>query len=241
MNDIKKPIIGIILDINTDSQKYSYSALPWYALRACYSENVEKAGGIPVMLPYNKDIDATLDFIDGLIIPGCDEDIHPKFYGREIISDRVKTKDTRTEYELEFTKKALSKNMPVLGICNGLQLINVILGGTLIQHIPDHFSSDLNHEQPPPKHVPTHPIFIKEGTILRGLTTDVEIMVNSTHHQAIDSLGKGLVVSALASDGIIEAAESRDYKFLVGVQWHAEYLNSQLDRNLFKRLIEVSS
>jgi putative glutamine amidotransferase len=240
MNDIKKPIIGIILDINTDSQKYSYSALPWYALRACYSENVEKAGGVPVMLPYNKDIDATLNFIDGLIIPGCDEDINPKYYGREIISSRVTTKDNRAEYEIEFTKKALSKDIPVLGICNGLQLINVILGGTLIQHIPDHLSSPLNHEQPPPKNVPTHSI-IKEGTILRGLTTNSEIMVNSTHHQAIENLGKGLVVSALASDGIIEAVESKDYKFLVGVQWHAEYLNSQLDKNLFKRLIEVSS
>ena len=173
MNNLKKPVIGIILDLNTDSSKYSYAPLPWYALRACYSQNVEKAGGIPVMLPYNQNIDATLALIDGLIIPGCDEDIHPRFYGCEILSDKVKTKDVRAEYELEITQKALSENIPVFGICNGLQLINILFGGTLIQHIPAHFSSELNHEQPPPKNIPTHPISIKEGTILRSLEKEL--------------------------------------------------------------------
>ncbi|MFK7968683.1 MAG: gamma-glutamyl-gamma-aminobutyrate hydrolase family protein [Rickettsiaceae bacterium] len=212
-----KPIIGIILDINNDSQKYSYSVRTWYALRACYSENVERAGGVPIMLPYNQDISSTLNLVDGLIIPGCDEDINPKFYGRAIISDKVRTKDERTEYELEFTKRALDKDIPIFGICNGLQLINVVLGGTLIQHIPEHFNSDLNHAQPHPKNIPTHGVFVKEGTILSALTTDSKIMVNSTHHQAIEDLGKGLVASAFASDGIIEAIESKDYKFLVVV------------------------
>jgi putative glutamine amidotransferase len=226
MNNLRQAVIGIILDLNTDSSKYSYASFPWYALRACYSQNVEKAGGIPVMLPYNQNIDATLALIDGLIIPGC---------------DKVKTKDVRAEYELEITQKALSENIPVFGICNGLQLINILFGGTLIQHIPDHFSSELNHEQPPPKNIPTHPISIKEGTILRSLSPNSMVMVNSTHHQAIENLGKGLVASAYAPDGIIEAVESKDYKFLVGVQWHSEYLNSELDKNLFKRLIEASS
>jgi putative glutamine amidotransferase len=241
MNNLKKPVIGIILDLNTDSSKYSYAPLPWYALRACYSQNVEKAGGIPVMLPYNQDIDTTLELIDGLLIPGCDEDIHPRFYGRKILSDKVKTKDIRAEYELEITRKALNRNMPVFGICNGLQLINILFGGTLIQHIPDHLNSELNHEQPPPKNIPTHPVILEEGTILRSLSPSSEVMVNSTHHQAIENLGKGLVASAYAPDRVIEAVESEDYRFLVGVQWHAEYLNSPLDKNLFKRLIEASS
>lgn len=237
---MKKPVIGILLDVNTDSEKYSYAAMPWYALRRCYSDNVEKMGGLPIMLPYNQDIDSTLNLIDGLIIPGCDEDIHPRFYGKEIISDKVKTKDSRAQYELEFTKRTLAKNMPVFGICNGLQLINTLLGGTLIQHIPDHYKTYLNHEQPPPKNIPTHLVNIQEGTLLRSLSPNTEIMVNSTHHQAIETLGKGLVTSATAPDGIIEAIESKEYKFLVGVQWHSEYLNSELDNNLFKRLIEVS-
>jgi putative glutamine amidotransferase len=236
-----KPVIGIFLDINQDSEKYSYAALPWYALRRCYSENVEKFGGMPIMLPYNQDIDGTLALIDGLIIPGCDEDINPKFYGHEIKSSKVRVKDERAEYEIEFTKRALAKNMPVFGICNGLQLINVLFGGTLIQHIPDVHESNWNHEQPPPKNIPTHPVIINEGTVLRSLAPTAEIMVNSTHHQAIETVGTGLIVSAKAPDGIIEAIESKNYKFLVGVQWHAEYLNSELDHNLFKRLIEASS
>lgn len=238
---MKKPVIGIFLDINSDSEKYSYAPLPWYALRACYSDNVEKLGGLPVMLPYNQDIDSTLNLIDGLIIPGCDEDINPKFYGHEIKSDKVKTKDPRAEYELEFTKRALMQNMPILGICNGLQLINTIFGGTLIQHIPDHYQTNLNHEQSPPKNIPTHSVIIKNDTLLAGMAQATEIMVNSTHHQAIDIVGSGLLVSGVAPDGIIEAIESKDYKFLVGVQWHAEYLNSELDVNLFKKLIEFSS
>lgn len=235
-----KPVIGIFLDTNEDSEKYSYAALPWYALRRCYAQNVERFGGIPIMLPYNKDIDSTLNLIDGLIIPGCDEDINPKFYGHEIKSTKVKVKDERAEYEMEFTKKALAKNIPTFGICNGLQLINVLFGGTLIQHIPDVHKSNWNHEQPPPKNTPTHPIIIEDGTILKNLSTPVEIMVNSTHHQAIETVGNGLTVSAKAPDGIIEAIESKDYKFLVGVQWHSEYLNTELDHNLFKKLIEVS-
>jgi putative glutamine amidotransferase len=237
---MKKPVIGIFLDLNTDSKKYSYAALPWYALRKCYAENVEKFGGLPIMLPYNQDIDSTLGLIDGLIIPGCDEDINPKFYGHEIKSERVIVKDIRAEYEMEFTKKALARNMPVFGICNGIQLINVLFGGTLIQHIPDDYKTDLNHEQPPPKNIPTHAINIEEGTFLRSLAPHSEIMVNSTHHQALEKVGKGLIVSAKAPDGIIEAVESKDYKFLVGVQWHSEYLNSELDSNLFKKLVEES-
>ncbi len=238
---MKKPVIGILLDINNDSEKCLYSPLPWYALRACYSDNVAKFGGIPVLLPYNQDIAGTLDLIDGLIIPGCDEDINPEFYGAKINSTTVRIKDERSKYEMEFTKKALDKNLPIFGICNGLQLINVLFGGTLIQHIPDLYKSNINHEQPPPKNVPTHQVAIKEGSILRDLAGCSQIMVNSTHHQAIDKVGDGLIVSGVAPDGIIEAIESKDYKFLVGVQWHSEYLNSKLDENLFKQLIYISS
>lgn len=237
----KKPVIGIILDVNNDSEKYSYAKLPWYALRKGYADAVESAGGLPIMLPYNHDIESTLALIDGLIIPGCDEDINPKFYDQEIKSDKVKTKDIRTEYEIDLTNKALAKNMPIFGICNGMQLINVIFGGTLLQHIPDQYITDLNHEQPAPKHIPSHSVIIKEGTILSTLSPNAEVMVSSTHHQAVEILGKELIVSAVASDGIIEAIESTKHRFLVCVQWHSEYLNSDLDRNLFKRLVAESS
>ena len=238
---MKKPIIGIVLDLAKDSEKYSYSHRPWYALRKDYSDCVNSHGGIAIMLTYSDNIDELLDLVDGLIIPGGDEDINPKFYGQEVKSDKVKTNDARAEFELKLTKRAIERNIPLLGICNGLQIINVVLGGTLIQHIPDYYESHINHEQPHPKHEPSHSIIIEGGTLLSELTHAKKVMVNTTHHQAIDIVGKELVVSARADDGIIEAIEFRNHKYLIGVQWHCEYLNSELDSNLFKRLVEVSS
>ncbi len=238
---MKKPVIGITLDLASDSAKYSYAGRPWYALRRDYSGMVAKAVGIPVFLPYDADVNQFLDLIDGLVIPGGDEDVNPKFYGQKIISDKVKTNDERASFELDLVKEAMNRNMPIFGICNGLQVLNVVCGGTLIQHIPDHHRSNVNHEQPIPKNVPTHDVIIKEGTLLAKLATILDIKVNSTHHQAIDELGEGLIVSARAPDGIIEAVESVKHRFVVGVQWHSEYHNTNLDAQLFKRLIEESS
>lgn len=237
----KKPVIGIVLDYIEHSQKYNYSEKPWYALRADYSAMVIKYGGIPILLPYMQDIKEQLQLIDGLIIPGCDADINPKFYGQEIQSEFVTLNDKRTEYELKLAEAALKEDMPVFGICNGLQIINVLFGGTLIQHIPTTHPSQINHEQPTPKYVPTHDILIQENSLLASLAERLKLRVNTTHHQAIDQLANGLIVSAKAPDGIIEAIEAKNYRFLVGVQWHAEYENTLLDGNLFKKLISESS
>lgn len=242
-NKYKKPVIGITLDLANDSAKYSYAKFPWYALRQNYADSIIKAGGVPIMIPYQLDsIDNILTIIDGLVIPGGDEDIHPKFYGQEIKSPKVKTNDERANFEFELLKKALAKDIPFLGICNGMQMLNIIFGGDLIQHIPDYIPSHINHEQPPPKNLPSHKITIKPATILAKLVEGKnEIMVNSTHHQAIGKVGNGLLVSAIAPDGIIEAIESTTHKFVVGVEWHPEYLNSDLDLNLFKRLVEAAN
>jgi putative glutamine amidotransferase len=226
-----------------NNTKYSYAAKPWYALRSCYSKEVEACGGLPIMIHYAYDtnIPQLLDLMDALIIPGGDEDINPKFYNQTITSPRVKTNDLRATFELNLAKQALDRDMPVLGICNGLQLINVLFGGTLIQHIPDRIISDINHEQPAPKDVPSHSITIEPGSLLYGLNNNqVDSVVNSTHHQAIDSVGKGLIVSATSPDGVIEAIESRAHKFLVGVQWHLEYQNTPLDRNILEKLVEIA-
>lgn len=239
----KKPIIGITLDSAKDSEKYKYASFPWYALRKNYVDCVVQAGGIPIMLIHDlSTIDEILNLIDGIIIPGGDEDINPRFYNQAITSDKVKTNDERAIFEIELTKKALKKDMPFLGICNGMQLLNIVCGGTLIQHIPDYHKSDINHEQPAPKHVPSHVINIKSGTKLSDIANGAqEVKVNSTHHQAIGQLGTGLIVSAAAPDGIIEAIESINHKYAIGVEWHPEYLNSDLDLNIFKNLINSAS
>ena len=238
---VQKPVIGITLDLAQDSEKYSFAKRPWYALGQDYANCIEQAGGIPLMIPYIDDIASIIDKIDGLIIPGGDEDINPRFYGQAITSNKVKLNDKRAEFEMKLVQAAMEVDMPVFGICNGIQLINVILGGTLIQDIPTQAATDINHEQPEPKSAPSHLIYIKDNTILAGFGDKKELMVNSTHHQSIDQLGSNLIISAIAPDGIIEAIESTNYKFVIGVQWHSEYLNTELDVQLFKRLVEESS
>jgi putative glutamine amidotransferase len=235
---MRKPIIGIILDLAEDSEKYSYAKKPWYALRSCYSDCISKYGGTPVMIPYHQDIESVAELVDGLLVPGGDEDINPKFYGQEISSKRVKTNDVRAQFELDLTANIIEKKKSFFGICNGIQLLNVALGGTLIQHIPDSVKSDINHEQPVPKDAPSHPVCIDKNSYLSTLSDSEEILVNSTHHQSIDKLGSELIISARAPDGIIEAIEMRGHPFAIGVQWHSEYMNTKLDENLFKEFIK---
>jgi putative glutamine amidotransferase len=243
----KKPFIGISLDfIERNNDRYKYSLFPWYALRQNYADSVMHAGGVPVMIPYQFDnIDNILEVIDGLIIPGGYEDINPKFYNQEIISNKITTNDTRASFEFALLKKALEINMPFLGICNGMQLLNILLGGDLIQDIQDHFCNEgvINHEQPHPKHIPSHNIIIKSGTILSKIAGGLpETIVNSTHHQAIGNIGEGLIVSAYAEDGIVEAIESLNHKFVIGVEWHPEYLNrNNIDLALFQALVTAST
>ena len=231
--------IGITLDLANNDGKYCYAARPWYALRKCYADAVISAGGIAIMLPYQDNFAEILDNIDGIIFSGGDGDIPPDFYGQEASSQYVKAKRARALFEIPLLQEALQRNMPILGICNGLQAINVALGGTLIQHIPDEVTSDIIHEQPIPKDMPSHIINIAKSSKLSRLAADIDIpvMVNSTHHQAIKDLGAGLMASARANDNIIEAIESIEHDWVIGVQWHCEYLNNELDRNLFKELV----
>jgi len=240
---MKKPIIGISLDLQNDNEEYSYAHFPWYALRAHYSDAVSNAGGLPVMLPFDESaIDETLDLIDGLIVPGGDWDIDPTFYGQKIMSDTVIINHRRTAYDMKLMERALDRDMPVLGICYGMQLMNVLAGGSLIQDLPSFRKTDINHEQPHPKNALWHDINIVKNTKLWEIASHASLVkVNSTHHQAIDMVGKNIMVSATATDGIIEAIESTVHKFAVGVEWHPEYQSIDLDKNIFKELVRVST
>jgi putative glutamine amidotransferase len=239
---MKKPIIGISLDLQNDNEEYSYAKFPWYALRANYADAVSDAGGFPIMLPFDESaIGEALDLIDALIVPGGDWDIDPTFFGQKIMSDTVLINHRRTTYDMKLMKKALERDMPVLGICYGMQLMNVLAGGNLIQDLPSFRRTDINHEQPHPKDALWHDINIVKGTKLweiAGRTTFAR--VNSTHHQAIDQIGKNIIVTANASDGIIEAIESTIHHFAIGVEWHPEYQSIDLDKNIFKELIKAS-
>ncbi len=239
---MKKPIIAITLDRCEDSEELKYSPRPWYALRADYSALVAKLGGIPILISYEHGlVDDVVAMVDGLIIPGGDLDIPPKFYGQKILSPKVRPNEERARYEIALIKKAVAAKIPFLGICNGVQILNVALGGTLIQDIATQRPSNINHHKLAHANYQYHSIEIAKGTKLYDIAgSQKEWQINSNHHQAVDVLGKGLIASAKAPDGIIEAVEVADHPFAIGVEWHPEYQNSALDENLFMSFMKAT-
>lgn len=230
-----KPVIGITLD---EEIAKSYSKFPWYAARKNYSQSIQKAGGLSVFIPNNiRDINLYLKLINGLVITGGDFDIDPKLYGDKKTSSKVSMKKDRTEFEFKIASQALKKKIPILGICGGQQLINVMLGGTLIQHIPDSFNTEINHEQKNPRDQGSHSVTIKKKSKLFQIVKNTTMFVNSAHHQAVDKLGKNLIASAFSDDGIIEGIETTTNNYCLGVQWHPEFLIDKSDIKIFKSLV----
>jgi len=215
-----------------------YSRLPWYALRENYCAAVMRAGGLPILLPHEvEQVDAYLDRLDGLIVTGGNFDVDPSLFGDDSRHPTVKTKTRRTAFELAATRGALDRDLPLLGICGGQQLLNVVLGGTLIQHIPDEVGGALAHEQPNPRDQPGHLVRVIHGTLLRRICQTDELAVNSAHHQAAKAVGPGVVVNAIAADGVIEGIEAPARRFCLGVQWHPEYAISAGDERIFEAFV----
>jgi putative glutamine amidotransferase len=233
-----QPVIGLTLDSEPPG---GYSKLPWYALRENYCAAVIRAGGLPVLLPHEPEQAAAyLELIDGLVVTGGAFDVDPAIFGAETRHASVKTKDRRTQFELALTRRAMAADKPVLGICGGQQLMNVALGGTLIQHIPDEVPGALAHEQKNPRTEPGHLVRFIEGTRLREIAGRGEASVNSAHHQAVKAPAPGLVVDAIAPDGVIEGIEDPRRRFCIGVQWHPEYAIGDADLRLFAAFIEAT-
>lgn len=208
-----------------------------------YPEAVLAAGGLPLVAPYGAPIDALLDQAQGVVITGGAFDIPPSAYGEEDRPGLGPQKENRTRFEWELLEGALAREIPVLGVCGGMQLLNVVLGGSLIQDIPTEVDGALDHEQKTPKDQASHAIRIEEGSLLaRAAGLAGEARVNSTHHQAVARLGRGLVASALAPDGIVEGIEMPG-AFVLGVQWHPERLLASEPWNgaLYAALVEEAA
>lgn len=217
----KPPVIGLTLDSEPAG---GWSKMPWYALRQNYFAAVAQAGGLPVALPHLPDLAETyLDGLDGLLVTGGAFDVDPSLFGATTRHATVSLKEARTAFELAVLRAALARDMPVLGICGGQQLLNVVLGGTLIQHIPDAVPGALAHEQPNPRTEPGHAVALTPGSLLAGIVGAEKMAVNSAHHQAAEAVGPGIAITARAPDGVIEAIEDPRKKFCIGVQWHPEY------------------
>ena len=214
------PVIGITVDIEGECFK----------LKRYYSDAIVRAGGVPVLIPPSINTALCAEKIQGLLIPGGD-DINPSYYNEDMMPQVRLVSKKRSDFELSLLKEVISLNKPVLGICYGMQLINVFFGGVLYQDIESQVSVEINHTKNYHIVVITENRFLKEGTF----------SVNSTHHQAIKELGKGLLAFAFSTDNLIEAFYKEEYPFLVGVQWHPELMiEDENALSLFKSFVEAS-
>lgn len=231
-------LIGFTLDYETAG---GYSKYPWYALRDNYTASVARHGGAPLALPHEVGaVDAYLDLLHGLVITGGNFDVPPEMYGESTASEKVTTKPRRSQFEWAVTQGALKCNMPILGICGGQQLLNVILGGTLIQHIPDSIKNPLAHEQPNPRHEAGHEVAIVANTLLYKIVGAPTLSVNSAHHQAVAKTAEGVIINARAADGVIEGIEYPAHPFCLGVQWHPEFSISRADDKIFAAFVDAA-
>lgn len=236
----RRPVIGVTLDSEGPAPE-RYSSFPWYALRQNYCESLVAAGGLPMALPHEPDLaESYLEHLDGLVVTGGAFDVDPAIFGATARHPSVTTKERRTAFELAITKAALARDLPVLGICGGQQLLNVVLGGRLIQHIPDAVPDALAHEQPNPRDEPGHDVLIEAGTLLHAICGADRLAVNSAHHQAVEDTGPGVVVNARATDGVIEGIEAPGYRFCIGLQWHPEFSISAGDRAVMDAFIAAA-
>ena len=228
----RRPSIGVTPDYLPPTPEAPNAK---YDLKVAYCDAVLRAGGLPLVLPYAEDtsiVENYLDRISGLLVTGGAFDIPPQMYGEAAREGLGTIKEARTRFELALIQGALGRNLPVLGICGGMQLLNVVLGGTLFQDIRREIANAKDHEQKHDRTQPAHPVDVKDGTHLAECIGRGQLMVNSTHHQSVSKVGQNVAVSAASPDGVIEAIESQSHAFALGVQWHPELLVNTLPLHL---------
>jgi putative glutamine amidotransferase len=237
------PIIGITADLLEPGGE-SLEHEPALFLPRRYCRAVQASGGVPLMLPYTNSPDSLrrlIERVDGLLISGGNFDIHPSYYGEQPLSGLGEIKQERTDFELKLLGVALKADVPILGICGGAQAINVALGGSLYQDIAIQVPSAGDHQQSSRKETGGHRVKIHRGTQLERILQRRAIEANTTHHQAVKALGRGLIVNATADDGMIEGIESPGHAFALGIQWHPEVLAPRqlAHRRIFTAFISV--
>jgi putative glutamine amidotransferase len=210
-----------------------------------YVASVEQTGARARVLEVTESPRKVMQEIDGILLTGGG-DVDPVFYGEERHPLTEDAEPGRDEFEIDLARRAMSEDVPLLAICRGAQVLNVAAGGTLVQDIPSAVHSDLAHAVKEPKNVECHDIAIEAGSKLShalGPRVDASCScrVNSRHHQSVGRTGAGLVVSATAADGVIEAIESPDARFCIGVQWHPEnFWETGQFRPLFEEFVKAA-
>jgi len=235
VKDQIRPRIGITMRIELATDRF-------YLARH-YSEAVEAAGGLPVHIPLIPDSDfikGIMDNLDGLLLPGSDSDVDPQRYGHEPHPQLGSVHPIKDETDLLALAEVEKRRLPLFAICFGIQSLNVARGGTLIQDIGSQYPNAIKHEQGQPRERHSHRVRLLEDSVLGQLAKSENVPVNSHHHQAIETLGRELVATAWAPDGIVEAVEDpRSDRFVLGVQWHPEmgWEKDELSRALFDRFV----
>lgn len=249
----RRPIIGV-----TTQTLHAIEGIPAglpesWVMNQRYFRAVTMVGGAPCMIPLFSDDLATVralyERLDGLLIPGG-VDMDPATYGETMRPEVGRLDPSRDTVELEMVRWAIADGLPVLGLCRGAQVINVAQGGTLWQDIPAQVGRTIQHDCYPTKgfartHL-AHPVALTPGSrleaLLEGASTDGAVRVNSMHHQSVKTLGEGLMVSAVAGDGVVEAVEGTGEGFLLGVQWHPEVFDAEepSTRPLFEGFIRAA-
>lgn len=234
------PLIGI-----TTRQAPSPDGLQAFSLLRAYADAVLEAGGEPLLIPASLPSDhahRVLERLGGIILSGGG-DIHPRFSPGPLHPLIDETDDERDALELELVRLAVEHRKPLLGICRGCQVLNVALGGTLYTHLPDQFPGALQHSFPGRhRRLLAHTVQIRKDSRLAQILGTEALSVNSLHHQGIERVGNGLQPNAWSPDGLVEGIEMPQHPFIIGVQWHPEWLTDQEPmRRLFHALIEASS
>ena len=228
----EKPLIGISLGYSDKKNSVNNT----------YINSVLMNGGVPYLIPVTEDVEVLRQIVaqlDGIIFTGG-EDFAPAYYGKEEHEKLGEVNVTRDTYDLTLFKLATDRNIPTLGICRGLQLINVGMGGTLYQDLPAEKPSDINHRQQEEGTVPTHGVSVVEGSMMHQILGEKDIQVNTFHHQAIDKLAPGLKIVGWSNDSVPELIEAYPHRQIIGTQFHPEIFTANGDAlmgKLFKFLV----
>jgi putative glutamine amidotransferase len=212
-----------------------------------YSEAVEAASGAPIhisLIPKAGYIDSVVAGLDGILLPGSDSDVDPLRYGQQPHPALGVVQTIKDETDLLVIEAAERRRLPLFAICFGMQILNVARGGSLIQDINSQVPNAIKHEQGVPRDRPSHRVSLQERTRLSSIAGTADALVNSHHHQAIESIGADLVATAWSTDGVIEAIEDpRADRFVMAVQWHPElgWENDLLSQRLFRTFVNEAS
>jgi len=231
----KRPLIGIPMRIELETDRFYLSRH--------YSEAVEAAGGAPVhlsLIPRVDYIDSVVEGLDGVLLPGSDSDVDPLRFGQQPHPGLGSVHPIKDETDLLIIAAAERRRLPLLAICFGMQILNVSRGGTLIQDIASQVPMAIKHQQGVPRDRASHTVTIVKDSRIGRLATQLNLPVNSHHHQAVELLGENLSAVSRSSDGLIEAIEdTRDDRFIVAVQWHPElgWRDDQFSQTLFKSFV----